>query len=905
MEMKRMERLVRKHLSTQSHGGGASFAKEKDAGLCFKIGWNSYVSFWKDYCLALQESERSFENSPFYEYNQTEATLCFYLSFKFVHEVDEIPIEVINSIASIASEVALEKLNLSENDTPLICILQGINRRKVVLGFNLPAIRVDQKFFNTEILPSFCNKLRQNGVLAKLPHETYETWERIVAPMDNFFPVYGSKNLHCETVLEFIGVWVLGSIAGEDITEYFTANSHSSFQSRCGKEISQIDNQDPMFIPIIMSSKFSSEITLPKIEPKETTGSAYMSEISSPLESDMIYHLLPLISKKRLENPMYRWQIGRAVFNIMDKSVEGSTDGLHLFNSYTPFAIEENNLNWEFSREDSGVNDHLTIRTIGYFAKEDNPDGYNEWHNSWMKEAVMQSLDKIELNVAEVMYRLFWLDFITVGRKRWFFFTPGSTALLEMANGAEFTSRFSEIIRFYAKIQKENCDKLISLSGDDDIKKRVTDQGKCISDIVKKLGTITYQRAIESHCFSKFYRRGVEEFFNNNPRLIAWSNVVTEVHGDDIFARPGKMEDFITVNSDIPYRGNDYSWDHPLVEELMYWFKTTFVGEGLVEYFLKICASLLYGRNPEKLFYAFCGPSGDNSKSMIAKLLQKVMPSYVVDFPVNVLTDDRQSGGGPTPALALAKGARAAFIAEPDGNIPFMGSLIKRYSGGDRFFARKCNENGEYIHASFKMILFCNAVPPIEGADEAVMNRLTILPFLSKYTNDCPDNVDDQFKERKFPKDPFFEDKIEAYRRPMAWIMVQYFPIYKKEGLERPKIVEEYTVKYWEENDPYKLFVTENMERVFKDEKLQIVDASQKINITTVYRIFKIWHQSNFNQKRTGVPDIAAMLRHLSAPSHMGPPTNRIWNGWKIRENDDSKNNINTAKKMERRHNLE
>ena len=129
------------------------------------------------------------------------------------------------------------------------------------------------------------------------------------------------------------------------------------------------------------------------------------------------------------------------------------------------------------------------------------------------------------------------------------------------------------------------------------------------------------------------------------------------------------MEDFVTMSSEIPYCPNNYSMDHSDVKALLLWFRMVFIEEELIDYFLKICASFLYGRNIEKCIYAFCG-KGDNSKSMICKILQKVLSVMAVDFPVSVLTDDKQTGTF-GPEVAQAKGARVAFIAEPEDSIPF------------------------------------------------------------------------------------------------------------------------------------------------------------------------------------------------------------------------------------------
>lgn len=239
--------------------------------------------------------------------------------------------------------------------------------------------------------------------------------------------------------------------------------------------------------------------------------------------------------------------------------------------------------------------------------------------------------------------------------------------------------------------------------------------------------------------------------------------------------------------------------------------------------------------------------------------------------------------------MAQAKGARIAFIAEPDANISLMGSLIKRYSGNDRMFARKCNENGGSFDPMFKMMLYCNAVPPIEGVDDAVEDRLVIIPYLSKYCNDAPETVEEQFAQRRFPMDPHFDAKIEAFRKPMVWIMINTFEKYMKEGISKPKIVQEYTANYWKENNPYKLFVAENLLKTDND--------GDKITATNVYKVFSIWFKTFLLTKRNSVPDAITLVKNLSSKNLLGEPKNRIWSGWRFNRFDGDESSAKPQKK--------
>jgi hypothetical protein len=859
---KMIDSIFRKHGTSQPGISGSSFTKDLVEKPCFKVGWNNYFAFWKDYCKKWTEKKSTFDTTLLYEYNTEESSLRFTLVFEFVNRQKILGELEIETILSIIKDSIFKTLQLFDEEA-IVCVSTSAGPKFFILDYNFPTIRVDKEVFNRTILPDFIDRLRSKEIKRKL-HEFIGDWVNVIQEMTNFSPVFGCKASKDNPPFKFEGVWSTDDgFAGKDIREYFSVSKHALLNSHCPEEIRHINVEDINYMAVIYSSRFSPTVTLPKEEETKSHFSMF-SEISSSAEQDMINHLMPLVNKSRFENPMYRWQIARCCYNIFGRE----RAGLEFWNSYTQKYSKENEELWSQDfPNNTGINDYLSIRTVGYFARLDSPDGYQVWHSSWMTDAIKESLKKIETSVAEVMYRLLWLDFVTVGKCDWYYFVPGGTKLVRSISNVEFKRRFNELSSFYAKFIVDPGLITSQLEAKDS-----NDAMKIISEIIKKLGTYGYQTAIEKHCFIKFYRERIEQFFDTNPDLIAWGNIVSEVHGNNIYARDGKMEDFLTRGSDIFYVPEEYSWDHTLVKEVLYWFKTTFVDDALVDCFIKIACSFLYGRNKEKTIYAFCGPLGDNSKSMIDKLFKGVFSIHAIDFPVYVLTDSKQSSGGPTPELAQAQSARYASIAEPDGKIPFQGSLIKRYSGGDTFFARACNQDGRSIEPMFKMVLSCNAVPPIDGADEAVERRLVIIPFESKYCDDAPKDVDEQFRIRRFPKDPMFENKIKIYRRPMLWIIMNYFERYMKEGITKPDVVKRWAEKYWEENDPYKMFVGENI--------IKTGEAGDKITVTNMYKIFKIWYNTYCKSKRSDVPDISLMQRHLTAL--LGEPDRRIWSGIRI-----------------------
>ena len=122
--------------------------------------------------------------------------------------------------------------------------------------------------------------------------------------------------------------------------------------------------------------------------------------------------------------------------------------------------------------------------------------------------------------------------------------------------------------------------------------------------------------------------------------------------------------------------------------------------------------------------------------------------------------------------------------------------------------------------------------------------------------------------------DPHFEKKLDFLRKPMLWLMIENFNNYRVNGISKPKVVEEYTRKYWEENDPYKLFISENL--------IKTDNNGDKIRFTDIHKQFKIWYQMMYPSNRNSIPKSPVLLRQLESDRFLGKSTSKIWSGWRV-----------------------
>jgi phage/plasmid-associated DNA primase len=333
-----------------------------------------------------------------------------------------------------------------------------------------------------------------------------------------------------------------------------------------------------------------------------------------------------------------------------------------------------------------------------------------------------------------------------------------------------------------------------------------------------------------------------------------------------------------------------FNWNHPLVKELMTWIGQVFIEKELQHYFLKFAASCLKARNSDKIFAIWTG-SGDNSKSMIVKLFNALGP-YAIKFPVCMLTENERSSGSATPQFARAKATRIAFLDEPEDHISINKGTIKRFTGGDSFFARFLHSNGGEIEATFKMVLMCNKIPVIANPDTAVKNRTRILPFLSKWVSDPPATIEEQYRQRLFKVDRSFEHRIMGLAPAFLWVMTQYYPYYIEEGLTVPQMVIDSTNSYWKDNDIYAQFAASVVEPVMTPEGEADINCS--ITLTALHNEFKEWFKSACPGRT--IPDRTTICAEFS--SRWGRMQNGRWYGFRIIREQDDLNSLLSGRRL-------
>lgn len=873
----------------------------------------NWFNFWSEYCQLVYDNDNNNNNIDYYlgEITGEETPIVIDLSFEFKNEEkqsgDYYDEPFLLALVKSFQDSIKDNLKLSNEKSEYICCVfdsddNYINESEEIVQIRLqfPFCKIDKKVFKDVILPNAIQNLRLDNVLSNLTQQPNNDWNKIIKQCYdkdsiNYVTLYGSKIMsnYPDLKLNHIYTKISNNIINNldnceeeydiELDECFNLSLHGHILSGYINvdKLKELNDDIYFWLPMFLSTYYGKSVTLPL---KNMTSTSYSNnnsiEYSQKEQSNkqIATTLLNILSIKRVEQENYWLDVGKALYNVFD----GSEEGLIYWTKFTERSDKKTKEDCEDRYDDFQYENNLTHKTIGWYARQDSPKKYAAWHKSWYTQSMEDAFSLLSDDVALCFKRVFWLDFACTSTSNygsWYHFE--NHRWYKVDNGSDIRHAISKdfitILRKYLKCVLDHA-----LETDD---KKTKEQADITMDkinkLIKRLKELTYKNKIV-RTLADFYHQEDKEFskkLDDNDCLLGMRNGVIETTDTEAIFREGKPEDFVSMSTGISYPTN-YTWNHPKVRALKLWYRQTFIDESILNYVEKLHASLLKGRNSDKLFPA-CAGDVNNSKSMWKKLIDAGYGPYAIDFPMSVLSGKKS--GGPSPELAQATTARIAFLMEPDNGEDFRNGVLKMLTGGDSFFARFCHKDGGKTIAMFKLFLICNQVPIIPNCDKAVKERFRIIPHLSTWVkkHEAPKTLEEQFKERKFPMDKFFDKKIPRMAAAFMWMSVQNYKVYCDEGLVEPKEVLEHTKKYWDENDVFILFTNENIEPAWIDKEKTKKDPSSILSLQDIYTNFGKWFKETYPGIK--IPDRSTVKKELSTRWKSKPNSQNCWHGIKVK----------------------
>lgn len=299
---------------------------------------------------------------------------------------------------------------------------------------------------------------------------------------------------------------------------------------------------------------------------------------------------------------------------------------------------------------------------------------------------------------------------------------------------------------------------------------------------------------------------------DQDPWLLNVANGALDLRTGEL--RPHRREDLITKLAPVEY---DPDAQCPLwlafLARIMDW------NEALINYLQRAVGYTLTGNTGEEVFFMPYG-TGRNGKSKFLGAIEHILGDYARQTRPETLMVKQNQNTIPNDLAAL-KGIRFVPTIETAENQRLAESLVKQLTGGDRISARFLYSEFFDYKPTFKLWLASNHKPVIRGTDNAIWERIHLIPF------------DVTIPEAE--RDKHLSEKLQKEAPGILAWAVQGCLLWQAEGLAPPAEVRAATAAYREEMDVLALWLNECC----------IIDPAVRVAAGDLYSSYCNWCEAN------------------------------------------------------------
>jgi P4 family phage/plasmid primase-like protien len=478
---------------------------------------------------------------------------------------------------------------------------------------------------------------------------------------------------------------------------------------------------------------------------------------------------------------------------------------------------------------------NITMGTLVYMAKQDNPEEYSRYTMENMERYIKDSLNNgcSHNDIAKALHIRYNNEFrcASLSQNVWYQFENHRWKRID--NGVALSLKISDDEEggiLHTFIQKYREFSELSIRAENDGEKAMYNvRMKQAQKIIYNLKSAPFKKNVMKECMEIFYDENFLKKTDKNPFLVGFRNGVYDLQRNGF--REGLPDDCITLQMPIEYI--DFHKDDPKIKDVRDFLVQIFPDKSVRDYFMDISSEIFVGGNRQKHVYFWSG-EGDNGKSVTQSIFEKMLGEYAVKLPTSLIVGKRTQSSAACPELVRAgNGVRWAVLQEPDKKDVINIGILKELSGNDTFFARGLYKEGSEIEPMMKIVVICNDPPLIPYSDKATWNRIRVIPFESTFCDDPPSTYEQQLLEKRFPKDPFFNEKIPSMIQALSWILLEH----RKNGhrVPEPEKVKMATAYYKKKNDIYRQFIEESIDECPKS----------TLSLSELYTMFKEWHRES------------------------------------------------------------
>lgn len=305
--------------------------------------------------------------------------------------------------------------------------------------------------------------------------------------------------------------------------------------------------------------------------------------------------------------------------------------------------------------------------------------------------------------------------------------------------------------------------------------------------------------------------------WDRDPWVLGVANGVLDLRTGKL--RDGQPGDYIRVTSDTIWRGLEEP--APRFEQFI---KEIFDGDAEIAGFLqRLLGYGVTGLAVEHVFPVLWGEKGRNGKDTLLETLKVVLGDLADVVSTDVLM--AQTGrGSAAPHLMDLMGRRLVWASETAAGGRLNEAQVKLITGGGTIKTRPLYGSMVEFAPTHLVLLITNHKPKASAEDEALWNRMVLLPFTMRFVANpaAPD-------ERQ--RDPHLVARMSKERSGILAWLVRGCMTWQKDGLAIPDKIRARTQEYRDEEDLIGQFITESC----------VLAPDTRVKAADLYHAYRKW----------------------------------------------------------------
>ncbi len=541
-------------------------------------------------------------------------------------------------------------------------------------------------------------------------------------------------------------------------------------------------------------------------------------------------NLINIISDDRADNREDWLKIGWCLYNIS----EGSDEGFQIWNEFSQRCgdkYDESVCEFTWSKMNEGS---LGIGTLHYYAKLDNKKQYNKIVRENNKDILHESLNGSHYDIAQVFQNIYGYNNVKITSQKDLscFLWDDKTKLWKESGKETLCKLISDIVSpIYIKMGKELLTQLSKCTdkGDEAMcNARMKQVQKIISNLKSTPYVNNIARALAGHEIDKDFETTVINRKSNELPLKDGKLIDLKT----LEVRDRCFTDYWSFECNASFLGEKANLQ--VVEKF---FNDICCGsENLVDYHRRLWGYLLTGEISDRSLHIFWG-NGCNGKTSLVNIFGNITKNFTAALSEDVMLKKTSRGANPEMMPLLT--ARCGTLPESDKKEELNSKRVKTITGDDLITARHLFGHAISFKTQCKPIWATNHKPKINVDDQAILDRLKLIPFLARFEKK-QENTD-------YIKD-LQENKLDEF---LTWFCLGAYDWYSGQELTPCSEMNSEMVKYIAENDIVSEFLEDTYHLISKEEYSRISKLEKKDyvqNRTHVYGEFVSWVNDNNRQ---------------------------------------------------------